>query len=373
MHRTLNQKRMKIVHVIEPFASGVAVFVKLLTENLSRDFHIVIHGERQQIAAAAEVKKSFTSHNVQFIPWKSAQRSISLKKDWAAFVELYHVLKMLKRRKLVDAVHLHSSKSGFLGRVACRLAHIKNVIYTPNGAPFLQGGAGVKRFLYKIFERIGNAFGGQVVCCSHSEQHEYESLGIKAVTINNGVPVTRTDLEKDENISSNRFRIVSCARITEQKNPAMFNAIAQALEANPHFEFIWVGDGEERHLLTARNIRITGWLPENEAHEIVSSADLYLSTSNFEGLSFSVLEALVFQKPVLVKNCVGNRDVVKNGLNGDLFELADEAVVKILHYFNNRKMLSVMGKYSRDFCNKEFNINATCNQYHDLYGRAVNQ
>jgi glycosyltransferase involved in cell wall biosynthesis len=363
---------MKIVHVIEPFASGMAVFVKLLTENLSRDFHIIIHGERKQIAAAAEVKKSFTSGNVQFIPWRSAQRNISLKKDFAAFVELYSVLKMLKRRKLVDAVHLHSSKSGFLGRLACRFAHIKNVIYTPNGAPFLQGGAGIKRVLYKFFERIGNAFGGQVVCCSHSEQHEYESLGIQAVTINNGVPLTHVAKEKASS-SVGRFRIVTCARITEQKNPHMFNAIAQTFEDNPSFEFIWVGDGEDRKLLNARNIWVTGWLPEAEAHEIVNSADVYLSTSNFEGLSFSVLEALVFQKPLLVKDCVGNRDVIKNGLNGDLFEHAEEAAVKILHYFNNRKMLSVMGKYSRDFCKKEFNIDATCDQYHDLYGRAVNE
>jgi glycosyltransferase involved in cell wall biosynthesis len=364
---------MKIVHVIEPFASGVAVFVKLLTENLSHDFHIIIHGERQQIASATEVKRSFTSGNVKFIPWKSAQRNISLKKDLAALIELYNVLKKLKRKQLVDAVHLHSSKSGFLGRLACRLARIRNVIYTPNGAPFLQAGAGAKRFLYKLFERLGNAFGGQVVCCSHSEQHEYESLGIRAVTINNGVPLASSMKEKENTSIRNSFRIVTCARITGQKNPAMFNVIAQALEDNPMFEFIWVGDGEERHLLTARNITITGWLPESEAHDIVNGADIYLSTSHFEGLSFSVLEALVFQKPVLLKDCVGNRDIVKHGLNGDLFEQVEEAVLKIIHYFNNRKMLTVMGKYSRDFCKTEFNINATCHQYHNLYGRAVNE
>jgi glycosyltransferase involved in cell wall biosynthesis len=363
---------MRIVHVVEPFVSGVATFVKLLTENLPHDQHIVIHGERQDIAAAAEVKKTFNSGNVRFIPWTFAQRNISLRKDLAAFVELYHILRRLKQKNLVDAVHLHSSKGGFLGRLACRLARIRNVVYTPNGAPFLQSGKKLWVSLYKLFERIGNSLGGQVVCCSSSEQQVYEELGIPAVTINNGVPLTPVQhiSIKPSSGQLNRFRIVTCARISAQKNPAMFNAIAAELEDNPLFEFVWVGDGEERHLLTAKNIIVTGWLPEDEAREVVNSSEIYLSTSNFEGLSFSVLEALTFKKPVLLKDCVGNRDMVNKGLNGDLFDQSAEAVLKILQYYNNRKMLSVMGEHSRRFCRQEFDIRQTCNQYHNLYAGA---
>ena len=50
---------MTIVHVVEPFAAGVAVFVKYLTETMPDDLHIIVHGERKQVMSAGDVKKIF--------------------------------------------------------------------------------------------------------------------------------------------------------------------------------------------------------------------------------------------------------------------------------------------------------------------------
>ncbi|HMF70808.1 MAG TPA: glycosyltransferase [Flavitalea sp.] len=358
---------MKIVHVVEPFASGVAVFVKSLVENMKDDYHIIVHGERELVMKAAEVRKSFTGGNVRFIRWKSAQREISLGKDVRAFIELYNLLKRLKRDSNVDAVHLHSSKSGFLGRVACKLADINNVIYTPNGAPFLVSTKKAKNLFYKIFEKIGNLFGGKVVCCSISEMIAYRRLGIDAININNGISLRTVnsvpEIKKEEGV----FQIVTCARISNQKNPALFNEIALQFEHLNQFRFIWIGDGEDRHKLTAGNITITGWVAPSISKKYINNADIYLSTSNFEGLSFSVLEALALKKPVLLKDCIGNKDIVKNGLNGDLFETANSAVTKIMQYANNPGMLPLMGEYSNEFCRKEFNIKSTSVMYRNLY------
>ena len=49
---------MTIVHVVEPFAAGVSVFVKYLTETMPDDMHIIIHGERKQVMSAANGKKN---------------------------------------------------------------------------------------------------------------------------------------------------------------------------------------------------------------------------------------------------------------------------------------------------------------------------
>src|SRR5215831_468057 len=130
---------MTIVHVVEPFAAGVSVFVKYLTETMPDDLHIIIHGERKQVMPAANVKKTFPSSNVRFIKWHSAQRSVNPIKDLLALRELYKILKRLKEKSFIDGVHLHSSKSGFIGRIVCKMLRIKNVFYTPNGAPFLSG------------------------------------------------------------------------------------------------------------------------------------------------------------------------------------------------------------------------------------------
>jgi glycosyltransferase involved in cell wall biosynthesis len=361
---------MKIVHVVEPFASGIAAFVQSIVQNLRDDYHIVIHGEREYVMRSTEIIKYFPEDNVQFIRWRSAQRSISVVKDTAALVELCKLLQKLKAQKMVDAVHLHSSKSGFLGRLACRLMNIPNVIYTPNGAPFLLSNINAVNLFYKFFEKLGSSFGGKVVCSSRSEQAAYRKLGIKALNINNGIAVDTSHYTPGEApAATGKFRIITCARIVQQKNPLLFNTIASHFKDFEQFEFIWVGDGDERGLLTAPNITITGWLPQSQALELINSSHLYLSTSQYEGLSFSVLEALSLRKTVLLKNCIGNRDIVKKGLNGDLFSNAQEAIVKIFQYYNNPAMLRVMGEYSGWLCHKEFNVDTTCLGYRNLYQR----
>ena len=361
---------MKIVHVVEPFASGIAVFVRSLVENLNDDLHIIVHGEREYVMRSAEVKQYFPKDNVRFIRWKSAQREISIRKDTVAFMELYTILKRLKKRIHIDAVHLHSSKSGFLGRLACKLARIKTVVYTPNGAPFLVGSNRLVNYLYKQLERLGSAFGGQVVCCSPSECEAYQALGIDALNINNGVAVGNRSSRQSEAIlpaKNGKFRVVTSGRIVGQKNPALFNAVAAYFEEFGGFEFLWVGDGEGRDLLTARNIVVTGWLPERETKELIANSHVYLSTAHFEGLPFAVLEALVLKKPVLLSDCIGNRDIVHNGLNGDLFRSEEEAILKILQYYNNIDMLHVMGEYSQQLCVQEFDVYSTFTSYRDLY------
>jgi hypothetical protein len=208
---------MTIVHVVEPFAAGVSVFVKYLTETMPDDLHIVIHGERKQVMSAANVKKTFSSPRVRFIKWRSAQRSIHPIKDFLALSELYKILKRLKDKDLIDGVHLHSSKSGLLGRIVCRMLGIKNVFYTPNGAPFLSGGTAFSKYFYRQVEKLGNRLGGKVICCSSSELNAYLRLGIEATYISNGITV-------DEKIPSataqkEKFKIVTTGRIIGQKKP----------------------------------------------------------------------------------------------------------------------------------------------------------
>jgi glycosyltransferase involved in cell wall biosynthesis len=380
---------MKIVHVVEPFASGIATFVRSLVENLNDDLHIIVHGEREYVMKSAEVKLNFPKENVRFIRWKSAQREISIRKDTVAFMELYTILKRLKKQIHIDAVHLHSSKSGFLGRLACKMARIHTVVYTPNGAPFLVGSTRLINYIYKQLERLGSVFGGRVVCCSPSEWAAYQALGIDAVNINNGIALGDQDLSRPDPFRTDtqrvkddigpllprishsakpaKFRVATSGRIVNQKNPALFNAIATYFEEFGDFEFLWVGDGEDREQLTAKNIRITGWLSSKESKELIAGSQVYLSTSNFEGMPFAVLEALVLRKPVLLSDCIGNRDIVHKGLNGDLFKNEDEAILKILQYYNNRDMLQVMGEYSKQLCVQEFDVHSTFNSYRDLY------
>lgn len=357
---------MIIVHVVEPFAAGIAVFVKSLADAMPDDVHIIVHGERKYVMSASEVKKFFPKANVRFIRWASAQRAINPFRDSLAFSELYKILRRLKRAGLVDAVHLHSSKAGLLGRIACRLAGINNVLYTPNGASFLSAKNRVMSYTYRMLERFGNGMGGKVVCCSASELKAYQRLGIKATYINNGIDARKLDSASNKG-SEGKFRIITSGRIVSQKHPAMFNEIAGYFEEFDQFEFIWAGDGPDKNVLTAKNISVTGWMEAEDVKKMVASSDLYLSTSLYEGLSFAVLEALALRKPVLLSECVGNVDAVKTGLNGDLFRSEADAVVKIMKYYNNPDMCEVMGEFSQQICVTEFDVHHNLRGYRELY------
>jgi glycosyltransferase involved in cell wall biosynthesis len=363
---------MKIVHIVEPLAGGIVTFLQSLVENLHEDFHIIIHGERKQVTPFSEVKTQFAYPNVKFLRWKSAQRSLRLKADIAAAIELYVILKRLKKNGSLDIVHLHSSKGGFIGRVVCRLLGIQHrVVYTPNGAPFLGSASRFSNYIYKRLEKLASIFGGQVVCCSTSEQNAYELAGINVLMINNGTHSRQSAYVPNKMQENKQFKIVTSGRIVDQKNPILFNKIAAYFEEFKQFEFIWAGDGTDRHLLTAKNIRVTGWLAKDDLNNIVSNASMYLSTATFEGLPFSVLEALALKKPVLLTDCVGNKDLVMDGLNGGTFKHASEAINKILQFYNNSSMLRVMGEHSAAYCRTAFDYTDTCRRYKRLYQRAA--
>src|ERR1700750_1816886 len=153
---------MKIVHVAEAFAGGIPVFIKSLVDNMTDDSHIIIHGDRPYVTSAAIIKKRFTEPNVRFIAWTGAQRSIHPYKDLIAFFQLFAMLRRLRNKELADVIHLHSSKAGFLGRLVCRLLGMKNVVYTPNGAPFMVGTSRLSNTIYRRLEQVGSKLGGKV-------------------------------------------------------------------------------------------------------------------------------------------------------------------------------------------------------------------
>lgn len=361
---------MKIVHVVEPLAGGMVTFLTSLVENLPDDTHLIVHGAREHLTPLSVVKKQFSFSNVRFVHWPSARRSLSFQKDVPAFIELYSILKRLKDKGMLDVVHLHCSKGGFIGRIVCRMLGLQHlVIYTPNGAPFMAGSSAFSNFMYKKLEKLASLFGGQVVCCSPSEQIAYQNEGIKAITINNGIPYKKLMQHRKPLKKHSGFRVVTSGRIVDQKNPALFNQIATYFEEFTDFEFIWVGDGEARHALTAKNIEVTGWLPTGKVNDLVAAADVYISTSRYEGLSFAVLEALAMNMPVLLTDCIGNKDLM-NSLNGAVFSDENDAVNSLLQFYNNADMLKVMGQHSGSHCKKHFNLADTFSRYEKLYQKA---
>lgn len=351
---------MKIVHVVECFAGGVFSFLSNLTNELDKEEYIVIYGINRD-NTPSDFREKFPP-NTKFIPWKSASRSLNPLTDLKALWELYIILKKIDN---IDIIHLHSSKAGFLGRIGSFLLDKSSrTIYTPHAISFLRLDVSPKkRKIFIWMERFASFFGGKIVACSQSEKEAIEEQGIKNVTfINNGIK--KLQIEKKVN-TSDKTTIISVGRLSIQKNPKLFNDIALEFIDNPNIQFIWCGDGELKSELTSPNIKYTGWIEQKKLESYLANADIYLSTSLWEGLPLSVLEAMSIGLPVILSNCVGNRDLVED--NGVLYIDKIEAVKNINELLKNKIWTNKKGHNSKIIVENNFNMRNMAISYLNIY------
>ncbi len=336
---------MKILHVVEPFSSGIITFIISLTEALPNHEHGVFHGCRVTEDKLESVRLRFPDY-VKFDKWKFAVRQLNPIYDIAAFFELIFHLHFHK----YDVIHLHSAKAGFLGRMVGIFIGGRKMVYTPNGAPFLRKDVSTfKRNIYKRLEILASRFSGRVICCGKSESEVYKNIGIKNIYINNGVPL---NFSAKPRIPRSKIRILCIGILTFQKNPNMFNAIASQFKDDDRVEFYWVGDGPLRHMINEDNITITGWLDNEGVKSHLSQSHIYLSTSLWEGQPFAVIEAMNYGKCLFLNRCIGNTDLVVEGKNGMIFSSVVEAVKKINHLLDNHQLIEKSGSKSKEMCVK---------------------
>ncbi|MBR2290661.1 MAG: glycosyltransferase [Clostridia bacterium] len=352
----------KILHIVESFGGGVFSFLVDLVGNLSTDYDIVIaYGKRAQ---TPENFKEYFPENVKFIEIKNFTRSIGIK-DIKAFFEIKKIIKEEKP----DIVHLHSSKAGFLGKFATNTKRVK-VLYNPHGFSFLmQDVSKFKQKIYFLAEKIASLRKATIIGCSEGEYKEALKLTKNSICINNGIDITTLrELTKDLKIKElgfNNLKVCTVGRIGAQKNPSAFNQIAEKLS---DIKFTWIGDGDDKHLLVSPNIKITGWLSKKEVLKELNEQDVFILTSLWEGLPISLLEAMYLKKICIVSNCIGNRDVIKNNMNGFVYNDLEE-LLQIIRNLKNEDLDKIK---ENEFENIEntFNIDKMVNEYRKIYNES---
>ncbi len=339
---------MKIVQIVESFGGGVYSFLVDLCNKLSETNEVIIlYSEREE--TPSDFKSDFNK-NIKFI-----KVDMKLKNLIVGIIRIGRIIRELNP----DVVHCHSSKAGVFGRISSKLSGYKGkVFYNPHGLAFIrQDISKFKRFFFLVAEMGLAHMNGVCVGVSKSEAKEISKFTSKYLYINNGIDLNKEYKKMKVN---NKIKIGTVGRITYQKNPKLFNEIALN---NPKYDFFWFGDGEMNRELQAPNITVSGWLPRGEVLKKVMELDIYIQTSLWEGLPISVIEAMNLGKPLLVNECVGNIDTVKNGYNGFICkELKDFncGLEKII------KNYAVFSENSFDN-SKEFNKEIMINKYSCLY------
>lgn len=348
----------QIIHVVESYGGGIIDFIYHLTTKTKGFSHVIFYGKRSGV----DVNLPFPE-TVKTVLWTYASNGINPFYDLASLVQLVKFLNKFDSK----VIHLHSSKAGFIGRIAYLFLKNKRnlkIIYTPNGAPFnrLDVSSAVRRG-YVLLEKLANSISGEVICTSKSEMNDYMNQGIKASYINNGIVPMSTS--EHLAVDTLKISIATIGRISHQKNPSLFNEIASKTN-DENIKFIWIGDGPLRKSLNENLIQITGWVSKEKVLDIISSIDIYISTALWEGLPFSVLDAMNLKKPLLLHSCTGNVDLVTTE-NGFIFKDVNEALQYIHELKKDRSRLKRMGECSFELLRTSFNAETMAKKYSEVY------
>ncbi len=351
------KERKKILFVVEAMGGGVFTYIVDLANGLVDTFDMYIaYATRRQ--TPIDYKRYF-DNRIHLIEVENFGREIDIRKDLKALREVKAIAKTIQP----DIIHLHSSKAGVIGRIAFNGKGIP-LFYTPHGYSFLmQDHKPLKRVVFKMIEAVCAKRKCMTISCSFGEHQETLKLTQYASYINNAInPLKLQKVVERVKVYEHPVTVFTLGRICCQKNPTLFNQIAEAL---PDMKFIWIGEGELRDRLKSKNIEITGWVDRKRALEISANADVFLLTSLWEGLPMSLLEAMYMKKLCVVSDVVGNHDVIEDGINGYVCRTVNEFVEAI------KRGGDVLAEKAYEDIEEKYSIDTQIEAYSEIYKKVL--
>lgn len=385
--------RIKILYISQA-TGGVKRHITFLAERLNKNqFEVVgCFAPRDRIKGVNPNKEGYLE---SFHRLGLRTISLDMYREIRPLHDVWALLKLVRilRRERWDIVHTHSSKAGFLGRIAARLAGVPVVIHTPNAFVFDRPPRSFLNLFYILLERIAGRFCDALIAVSPSEEqlarHARVVAPEKIVLICNGIDLKEMVCEVDPGAKKKALglpegnpMILTIGRFAPQKSPGMFLEVAKRILAQ-HQEatFVMVGDGPllekvqqqvEREGLR-EHLFVLDW--RSDIKEILASCDVYVLSSLWEGLPYTVLEAMAFRKPVVATAARGTRDLVQEGVTGYLVGLQDDEKMaeRILTLLSDKTLARQMGEKGRLRIEKEFTLEVHLQKTTLLYQRLFSE
>jgi len=269
-------------------------------------------------------------------------REIHPWKDLACLIKLSSWL----ARNRYDIIHTHSSKAGFLGRLAARFRRIPVVVHTPHGHVFHSYFHPWKERLFLSLERKAALWANRLIALTERCREEHLTLGVgiqeKWVTIPSGVKERyfQEPLCQNEEILS-RFKVASDRRIigfVGRLAPVkgaryLIEALPQIFKTIPKTHCFVVGDGEEKSRLQERvaelglNGGVTFTGHQEKIPEWMSLFDILVVPSLNEGMGRVIAEGGLLAKAVVGTRVGGIPDLIEDGQTGLLVEPRNPAEI----------------------------------------------
>ncbi|MEB2782441.1 glycosyltransferase [Algoriphagus sp. C2-6-M1] len=192
------------------------------------------------------------------------------------------------------------------------------------------------------------------------------------------LPITQSPNLPNSNLnlppSSKIIGIVAVFR--DQKRLWIWIDLAlKILQKCPETHFLLVGDGEWRSRLEkqieesgkAAHFHLVG--VQKQVVPYLSIMDIYLSTSEFEGLPIAMLEAMACEVPVVATRAGGIGEVVQHGVQGFLSEIDEyeELPAYCVQLLGDPTLHSQMAAAARERVVKQFSMKRMVKELEEVY------
>ena len=139
----------------------------------------------------------------------------------------------------------------------------------------------------------------------------------------------------------------------------LISAFAEVAKRNPEIKIglLIVGEGALRNKLEKQcenlgiqnQVIFTGRIDFSDVSNYFNSCDIFVNISEYESFGVSVIEASACEKPVIVSDVGGLREIVDEGINGLKVPPRNiqETVIAIEKLLNNKALRIEMGKNGR--------------------------
>jgi glycosyltransferase involved in cell wall biosynthesis len=357
-------KKLKVLQILEATIGGTRTHLNLLVNHLSQDkFDIsvacsTLRDKNFQGDISRMQSKGIKVYQISMV------REINPVKDLLAFINIYRIIKTEK----YDIVHTHSSKAGFLGRLAAKLSGVSMILYTPHAFAFQAYSNRIIKLFFVAIEKIMSRFSTRLICVSESENKiaiQNRITDIEKITvIHNAVESNNhrvdnnkiNELKRNLGINNKRIVIGTVGYFRHQKGYPFFLKTAHAvIKDYEDIIFLIIGSGKRKLEIEKmiRSLKIEKYIIilDSFDHDNIyySLMDIFVLTSLWEGMPYTILEAMCMGKPVIATDVTGSRDVVvheKTGLlvpSKNINAIAD-AIIMLINDPKKRKILGVNGR-----------------------------
>ena len=307
---------------------------------------------------------------------KNLGRKISLINDFKAAKEIRKVVIKVSP----DVIHTHTFKAGLLvraqkNRLEESLGKKIKFVHTFHGHLFDDPEfKGFKALVIKAIEKRLSKGSDQLITVGEIVKSDLDGKGIYGKNKTISIPPAVTPLELLSKKSAlkkfrvqdqKRIRVLWLARVTGIKNPQRVIKISKKLT---EIDFYLAGGGDllERVRNQApRNLRVLGW---QDAKSVLPIADIFLSTSENEGMPIALIEAQLAAIPVVATNVGSVPEVILHNKSGIICSKSnDELISGIKKLAQSKSLRYKFGKAGRVHALKRFSEKDLISAHKKLY------